>query len=363
VPRPVLLAAVSAALLAGGCGKIKDILNPPMAEFTSPDGKWKASFPGKPSEHSKAAFGVTFSMWAKEPWGNKGGYMVGVADLPIPVAEGDPMTQKRLDDAIAGSANGVGGKLLDSKRVMLHGRFPGRECLASITDPKVGKYKCRIYLVGGRMYLVAVMGVDEFVTDPKTDEFLDSFALVGDQGGPASHPAERLATAPVKRTSPAARAADPAPIPKAAGTAIHSTGGKFKARFPSTPTKGTAEAGGASFTTYSVTADGGSYAAGYADQPELEGVAGKDRQAALDAARDAAVAELGDGAKMGKCELLVLAGRHRGWEFEASAGDRVLRARTYLVGARLYRVTVRGSEDAVRDPAAAAFFESFQVVN
>jgi len=367
VPRPVLLAAVSAALLAGGCGKIKDILNPPMTEFTGPDGRWKALFPGTPSEKTKSAFGVTFTMWAKEPWGNKGGYMVGTADLPIPAHEASAATQKRLDDAVAGSAQGVGGKMLDTKRVMLHDRFPGRECLASITEPKVGKYRARIYLVNTRMYMVAVMGVDEFVNDPKADEFLDSFTLLGDHGGPASNPAERLATATPKRTNPAervaARAADPEPIAKAAGIAIHSTNGKFKARFPTSPAKGTAQADGQTFTTYTVTAEGASYAAGYTDNAELEGGAAKARQAVLDSLRDAAVTELGDGAKLGKCELLVLSGRHRGWEFEATAGDQRLLARVYLVGARLYRVTVRGPEAAVSDPAAAAFLESFQVVN
>ncbi|QDU23288.1 hypothetical protein [Urbifossiella limnaea] len=367
MPRPVLLVAVSAALLAGGCGKFKDVLNPPMAEFTSPDGKWKALFPGTPSEKTKSAFGVNFTMWVKEPWGNKGGYMVGTAELPLSAAEPLALSQKRLDDAVAGSVQGVGGKTIDTKRVMLHDRYPGRECLASVTDPKAGKYRCRIFLAGTRMYMVAVMGVDEFVADPKADEFLDSFALLGDLPAASGNPAERLATATPKRTNPAdrvaAKAADPEPAAKAAGTAIHSTGGKFKARFPASPTKGTADADGHTFTTYAVTAAGGRYSAGYADDSELEGVAGKARQAALDHLRDTTVAELGDGSKLGKCELLVLGGRHRGWEFEATAGDRSLRGRVYVVGARLYRVTVRGSDAAVRDPGVADFFDSFQLVN
>jgi hypothetical protein len=93
-------------------------------------------------------------------------------------------------------------------------------------------------------------------------------------------------------------------------------------------------------------------------------VTGKQRQEALDAARDAAVADLGVGAQRGKVELVVMkGGKHRGWEFEATAGDRVQRARVYLVGTRLYRLTVRGSADAVKEPDADRFFESFQVTN
>jgi hypothetical protein len=361
VTRAVLFAAAS-ALLAGGCQKFKDIMNPPMADFTSPDGKWKAKFPGGPSEKSKSAFGVSFTMWGKEPWGGKGGYMVGVADLPIPATESDPERQKRLDDGITGSAGGVGGKVRETKRIMLHGRYPGRECVASITEPKVGQYKCRMYLVGNRMYMVAVMGVDEFVTAPQAAEFLDSFALTGETApahapGGITNPAERLATRPTK--------APPAeePLPKATGTVINSTSGKFKAHFPEAPKKGTATTGEVTFTTYAVTTNGAAYAAGYADQPDLGGVTGKQRQEALDAARDAAVADLGAGAKLGKVELVVLAGKHRGWEFEATAGDRVQRARVYLAGTRLYRLTVRGSADAVKAPDADRFFETFQVTN
>ena len=364
MPRPVLLAAVSAALLAGGCGKFKDLMNPPMAEFTSPDGKWKAKFPGSPSEQTKAAFGVTFTMWLKEPWGGKGGYLVGVADLPIPAGESEAKVQKRLDDGVTGSVNGVGGTLRDSKRVMLHGRYPGRELTAAVTEPKAGTYRCRMYVVGTRMYMAAVMGEDAFVTAPQAEEFMASFCLVGESDpahppGGVSNPHERLAMGQPKRTHPVDRVAEPeaAPAAKAPPGAIHSTGGKFKARFPAAPTKGTATAGDVTYTTY--TAAG--FAAGYADRADLDGAPGKQRQEALDAARDATVAELGEDAKMGKCELLVLAGRHRGWEFEGTAGDQAVRGRVYLVGTRLYRLTVRGPADAV--PDATAFFESFQVVN
>jgi hypothetical protein len=361
VSRTVLLAAVAAASLAGGCGKFKDLLDPPLTEFTSPDGAWKAKFPGAPAEQSKQAFGVTFSMWAKEPFGGKGAYMVGTAELPIPAGESPGMTQKRLDDGVAGSVNAVNGSLLSSAPVMLHNRYPGQELTATVKEPRAGTYRGRIYLVGKRMYIVAVMGVDEFARSAKADEFLDSFALVGNlppaRGG-STHPAERLAFAQGKNRPP-----EPEPAPAPAGHAIHSTNGKFKARFPEAPKKGSATAGEVTFTTYSATAKGARYEAGYADRPELDGADGKARQEAVDAARDAAAAELGADAKVGKCELVILAGRHRGWEFDAAAGDRSLRGRVYLVGARLYRVAVRGSADAVRDPAADAFLDSFQVVN
>ncbi len=364
--RPVLLTAVSAALLAGGCGKFKDLLDPPMAEFTSPDGKWKAKFPGAPREQSKSALNLTFTIFLREPFGGKGGYAVGFGDLPVPAAEADPQVQKRLDDAVAGSVGGVNGKLRDSKRIFLHGRYPGREFSATITEPKAGLYHVRMYVVGSRIYQVAVMGVDEFVNTPQSEEFLNSFELTGETApahvpGGISNPLERFATKPKPRA--AAEAAVPPAAPAAPGVSIHSDGGKYKARFPADPKKGTAAAGDVTYATYSATADGASYAAGYADLTDLDGATGKQRQAALDAARDDAVADLGAGSKMAKCELLVLAGRHRGWEFSAEAGDRSLRARVYLVGTRLYRVTVRGSAGAIRGGSADAFLESFQVVN
>lgn len=355
-----MLAAVSAALLAGGCQKFKDLMNPPMAEFTSPDGKWKAKFPGSPREQSKSALGVTFTMWGKEPWNGKGAYAVGFGDLPIPANEPDHKRQERLEDLVKGA---VAGTVRESKRILLHGRYPGRESVATITEPKAGQYKCRMYLVGTRAYMVIVAGEDAFVTASPAEEFLESFHLTGEitpahAPGGISNPAERLALQQAKATRPVEE-----PLPKVTGTVINSTNGKYKAHFPEAPKKGTATSGDLTFTTYAVTTNGAAYTAGYADQPNLAEVTGKQRQEALDAARDAAVADLGERAKRGKVELVVMGGKHRGWEFEATAGDRVQRARVYLVGTRLYRLTVRGSADAVKEPDADRFFESFQVTN
>lgn len=370
-PRLLLVALAPAVLMAGGCGKIKDLFDPPMAEFTAPDGKWKAHFPGKPSESTKSVMNISFTMFVKEPWGNKGGFMVGFADLPIPGREADHQIQKRLNDGVNGAVGGVGGTLKESKNILLHGKYPGREFTASITSPKVGQFHCRMYLVGTRMYQITVMGVDEFATAPRAKEFLDSFALVGETDPAHSpdgitNPAERLALNPTKGKKKAAPPPDPdEPIapPPPAGHPIHSGKGNYKARFPAEPKATMLTVGEVAYTSQSATANGATFATGYADRAELDGEAQKKRQAVLDDARDATVAELGEGAKMGKCELVVLAGRNRGWEFTGVAGDRHLRARVYLVGNRLYRVTVRGSADAVREDAATAFLDSFQLAN
>jgi hypothetical protein len=371
-PRLLLAALAPAALLAGGCGKIKDLVDPPMAEFTAPDGKWKAHFPGKPSETTKSAMNIQFTMFVKEPWGNKGGFMVGFADLPIPAREADHLIQKRMNDGVTGAVGGVGGTLKESKNILLYGKYPGREFSASVTSPKVGQFRCRMYLVGTRMYQVTVMGVDEFATAPRAQEFLDSFALVGETV-PAhapdgiSNPAERLAVnqnkANRKKAAPAPDPDEPVAPPPPAGHPIHSTKGGYKARFPAEPKATTVTVGDVAYASQSATANGATFATGYADRAELEGEAQKKRQAALDDARDATVADLGDGAKLGKCELVVLAGRNRGWEFTGAAGDRHVRGRVYLVGNRIYRVTVRGSAEAVREDAVAAFLDSFQLAN
>lgn len=367
-PRLLLAALAPAVLLSSGCGTIKGLFDPPMAEFVSPDGKWKAKFPGKPNEQSKPGpMGITFTMFLREPWGNKGGYMVAFADLPIPAGEPDHVLQKRLDDGVTGATNGVGGKLKDNKRVFLHGRYPGREFAAAITEPKVGQYRCRMYVVGTRMYQVAVMGVDEFVNTPKTEEFLNSFELVGEtapahapEGVP--NPAERLATAPPGKKKKAAPPPDE-PIPAPAGGVVHSTGGKYKARFPADPTKGSVTAAEVTYSTQTASADGATFAVGYAEVLSLDGQTQKQRQAALDAARDAIVAETG-ASQPTRCELVNLAGRYRGWEFAAGAGAQQVRGRVYLVGNRLYRVTVRGSAEAVRDGGpAAAFLDSFALAD
>jgi hypothetical protein len=62
---------------------------------------------------------------------------------------------------------------------------------------------------------------------------------------------------------------------------------------------------------------------------------------------------------------ITLAGKYPGRAFTATAAGRrpgVMRARVYLAGTRLYKVSVFGTEDFANSDAATAFLESFMVL-
>jgi len=148
---------------------------PPMQDFTSEEYKFKARFPGKPKVESQSPAGMPTKMFAVEF--KDGVYGVAVSDTPFG-NEGPDAVQSRLDGARDGAIRNVGGIQKSSSPVMLNNKYPGREFSASITQPKPGQVRARVYLVGSRFYQVMVMGTDGFATGPKADEFLNSFQVI-----------------------------------------------------------------------------------------------------------------------------------------------------------------------------------------
>jgi hypothetical protein len=168
--RALLLLAL--VPLASGCQKV-----PPLEDFTSTEYKFKARFPGKPKmEEKPGPMNTTLRMFGAET--RDGVCGVGVVDVQL--FEGLP------PEAIAAALQGgetemvknLGGTLKSSSSITLDGKYPGREFSASITQPKVGQVRAKLFLVGKRMYQVIVMGTDSYATNPKATEFLNSFQLL-----------------------------------------------------------------------------------------------------------------------------------------------------------------------------------------
>jgi hypothetical protein len=164
-----LIVAASALLVASGC-------KPPMTEFTSTEYKFKAKFPGKPTEQEQTAVGIKFKMFMTEA--RNGAYAIGVADMPIPANEPTELVEKRLDGARDGAIKNSNGTLKSSNPIKLAGKYPGREFTASITQPTQGLLRGRIYLVGTRLYQVLVMGKDSYTNSAEASAFLESFQLL-----------------------------------------------------------------------------------------------------------------------------------------------------------------------------------------
>lgn len=342
--RPALLLACLAAL-AGGCQKPK-----PMDEFDSKEWKFKAKFPGKPEVKSQAApipgtgTQVTMNMFSVTE--RNGAMMVGVADMPIPEGETAAQTETRLDGARDGAVKNIDATLQTSNPIKLGGKYPGREFTAKLPPPPKGPpeglVKARIYLVGKRLYQTMVIGTTAFVIEPRSTEFLDSFQL-----------SDGTAAA-------AAGAGGGEPADK-----FESKEWKFRAGYTGTPEAG--EAAGPFATrlkAFTQTTPQGSYAVGVVDLPLPETTSPVDVAKRLDETQSAFAAvhraklESSTNGVLGKYQ-----GRDMVFKLPAKGGeDRVARVRAYLVGKRLYQVSVTGPAAFANADAATEFLNSFEVV-
>lgn len=164
------LIILSLAIVAGGCSA-------PMEDFTSDAHKFKARFPGKPKLQSQPGpQGTTMQMYAVE---SRNGVMaVAVADLPLPSDMPPAQVDSALDGAMNGQVRSGGGSLKTSSSIMINGKYPGRELVASITQPKTGQVRSKLFLVKNRLYQVMVMGTDSYATSSQATEFLNSFKMM-----------------------------------------------------------------------------------------------------------------------------------------------------------------------------------------
>jgi hypothetical protein len=77
------------------------------------------------------------------------------------------------------------GEILEDRTSELDQVHPGREIRLSIPAAK-GIARCRIFLVGSRLYQVMVVGVPEFADSERSSSVLASFALVAEKAEPAA---------------------------------------------------------------------------------------------------------------------------------------------------------------------------------
>ena len=142
-----------------------------------------------------------------------------------------------------------------------------------------------------------------------------------------------------------------------------STEHRFRVRFDDEPVV-TADGGGVTRTTvYSVKSADGERAVIVTDVPVPDDDPPERAPEYLQlAAADLIRAASGEQVSSAS---IALAGKYPGRAFTAHIQrprPGVLHARIYLVGKRLYQVTVRGTQEYANAPAAAAFLDSFMVV-
>lgn len=145
-----------------------------FTDFVSKDGRFKVSFPGKPKEQSQSAMGMKIKMFTVEE--KDGVFGVAYLDLPGSVAPTGRMIDSSLTSAREGMLHNVGAKLIKEDRIMLQGKYPGREIRADVPSKNAELY-CSIYLVNNRAYQVLILGKKDWLNSDKTRKFLNSFAL------------------------------------------------------------------------------------------------------------------------------------------------------------------------------------------
>jgi hypothetical protein len=148
---------------------------PQPPEFLAKEHKFRVRFGSPPKVSEKA--GLTKSaVYSVE--GPDGALTVTVTELPIP--DGDPPDRAAMylasaQDDLIRAANGT---RTSESAIALAGKYPGREFSARFTSPQPGAMRVRIYLVGKRLYQVAVYGTDDYTNAPAATAFLESFMVV-----------------------------------------------------------------------------------------------------------------------------------------------------------------------------------------
>jgi hypothetical protein len=166
--RATLPAAALCLLIPGAA------LTGELKEFASAEGKFKILLPGKPEEGTVKAGKTlvkTFTLKTDE-----GTYRIAYAEVKLPPDEPEEKTQQRLDGVLASMVKDAKAKATKQGRIKLADKHLGRLIEAEQTDGK-GLMRGRIYLVGGRLYQIMLVGAPALVSSDQTSKFLNSFAV------------------------------------------------------------------------------------------------------------------------------------------------------------------------------------------
>ena len=146
-------------------------------EYASTEGKYTVKFPDAPkvtSQTAKSAVGdlkVNIATFANSD-GNA--FMVSYTDFPAVATKEE--NHGTLFEGIRNGAKGTDGKLVGEEKELKFGpdKLPGREFTIEKGKQRI---RFRVILNGGRVYQVAAIGTEAFVTGNSGTTFLDSFQI------------------------------------------------------------------------------------------------------------------------------------------------------------------------------------------
>jgi hypothetical protein len=153
------------ALLALACSPQLD-----WRELRSDEGRFVAMLPGRPAfdEHELAGRpGSLMRLW----WARAGGAVYGVGYVDPPRADANLVAATR--DALVGNIAGH----LTEERDVIQGAARGREFRAEGPDALLA---ARLFVAGGRLYEVVVVGKKGALDAAGIDTFFSSFRMTAD---------------------------------------------------------------------------------------------------------------------------------------------------------------------------------------
>ncbi len=340
VVATILLACQSAAPTSNGSGTAAPV--DPWQTFSSKEGGFTLSLPGKPKEQRQpvgtAGGSVTAIMYFTEVGSTAFG--VGYGDYPGSAANVDP--QAVLKGARDGAAKNVNGTVVSEKPIELAGH-PGLEIAvetpASAKMPGGAMYRARIYLVGNRLYQVIYVALKKEEHAADYQKLFDSFHL------------------------------DNPPTPNAPSSSsslkdwieYRSEEGGFTVLLPAQPevkTQSTATLAGTVPLTMALT-EMKNYAAGVSFN-DFPSQVTADPETVLSGGRKGAAQNL-KGTVVS--EKPVKLGSYPGTEFVVEAPNNLIyTARIYVVNDRLYQILFLTSKDQIDQFDVQGFFDSFKLL-
>lgn len=154
----------------------QDLSKVAFEKFTSKEGKFTVSLPGKPQEQKQTRSTELGDIQIKMyfvPIGKDSAFLISFNDNPEALKNSDPAL------LLEGARNGVKGKdsELINDEIIKFGpdKLPGRRFL--IKKPGGIYVKSMVILNGLRLYQVMVIGKKEFVEAKEVDKFYKSFEL------------------------------------------------------------------------------------------------------------------------------------------------------------------------------------------
>ena len=155
-----------------------------LKPFVSKEGRFSILFPGTPKKQVQATptevgpIEITMYLYKE---GVTLAYLVGHSDYPEEIIK-NADSNELLKSAQKGAVANVEAVIITDENIMLDNKYLGKHFTAK--SPKISVIY-EMYLVGDRLYHIAIMSTQTLDKTPMVKKFMESFKLLGDNNNDA----------------------------------------------------------------------------------------------------------------------------------------------------------------------------------